>query len=420
MDKKLLIFLALAALLVFSSFYRIQNAVIGPDLMSEFRIGPEALGTLGSAFFYSFATLQFVVGPLLDRAGPRLVIAVFAVIGGVGAILFSMSGTFMAALIGRILLGAGMAAMLMGALKAFTILFLPDKFSSYAGLLTSLGTLGYIMASTPFVHLNRIAGWRVTTFVAGAITILLGALLFRWLEKWGSPAEREAAAMPQDKGLTPLRSLITIFGSLSFWQVSLTAFCRYGAFASLQGVWLALYLMDIASYSSMQAGNMLLVLSIGTILGSPCAGWLYDRFPGRKKAVVISGLSLYSLSLVPLVGLFTIQSTIWYGAVCLSLGFFGGSGMLLYSYAKELFPANLSATAMASVNSFMMFGGAVFTQLTGTIVQFLSNADGSRSATAYHAAFFVCFMSLSISLAFFGLIHPAMGKQDQQQKEGRG
>src|SRR5512137_454612 len=107
--KSFLILAILSALLVLSMFYRVSNAVIAPDLVLDLGLNAETLGVLGGAFFYSFALLQIPMGPLLDRIGPRLIVTFFALIGGSGAFLFALGESFMVALLGRILIGAGMA-----------------------------------------------------------------------------------------------------------------------------------------------------------------------------------------------------------------------------------------------------------------------------------------------------------------------
>jgi len=402
--KKQFVFFILAGLLGFSSFYRVKIAVIAPQLMREFNIEAEALGLLGSTFFYTFALVQFIVGPLLDRVGSRLVIPVFAFIGGCGAILFAVSKTLMVALIGRMLLGAGMGAMLMGAFKVFTIIFPPNKFSFYAGFLVSFGTMGYIFATTPFVYVNAIIGWRTTLIFAGLITITLAVLLSKCLKDSNTYIEENIVPNRDNDDQTTYQSFKMVFGFLPFWQSAALSFCRYGAFVSLQGVWLALYLMDVPRYTSIESGNMLFILSIGMIVGGPFAGWCYDRFPKRKKTTIVVSLSLYSLSLLFLTGFFEIERRIIYAIIFLSLGFFGSFGVLLFSYVKELFPVKLAGTVMACLNFFIMLGGAVFMQITGNIIQVLSNIDGLRSPRTYHAAFFTCFMSIILTLAFFGFV----------------
>jgi MFS family permease len=205
--RSLLIFLILSSLFVLSMFYRVSNAVIAPNLINDLALNAETLGILGGAYFYSFSLLQIPMGPLLDRIGPRLIIPVFSLIGALGAILFALGESFTAALIGRVLIGMGMACMLMGAMKVFTLYFSPEKFSMLAGIFLSIGTLGSILATSPLAYFTSTIGWRMTFIVAGTVTAL-SAFLALWIlggEK--GPAEEKMPVPPSKPEIGILSSM---------------------------------------------------------------------------------------------------------------------------------------------------------------------------------------------------------------------
>jgi len=93
-------FSALSALYVLSGFYRVSNAVIAPALYRILGLMQKPWGSLG-VLFYSFALLQIPLGPMLDRIGPRIVVACFSVIGAIGAFLFAFGQSFTPALVER-------------------------------------------------------------------------------------------------------------------------------------------------------------------------------------------------------------------------------------------------------------------------------------------------------------------------------
>ena len=87
------VFVPFAAGYFLSYLYRVVNAVIAPDLVGDLGIGPSALGLLTSTYFIAFASSQLPLGVLLDRFGPRRVEAFLLLFAGLGAFLFSSSGT---------------------------------------------------------------------------------------------------------------------------------------------------------------------------------------------------------------------------------------------------------------------------------------------------------------------------------------
>lgn len=76
----------------------------------------------------------------------------------------------------RILIGIGMSAVLMGAMKIISQLFSPTQFASLTGLLVGIGSTGALIAATPLAWLNEIIGWRAV-FLGGSIVLIIVVIL---------------------------------------------------------------------------------------------------------------------------------------------------------------------------------------------------------------------------------------------------
>ena len=398
--KPFLIFSVLSALYFLSMFYRVSNAVIAPNLIQDLGLNAETLGILGGAYFYSFTLLQIPLGPMLDRISPRMIITSFPLIGGLGAFLFGIGLSFTTVLIGRILIGVGMACVLMGAMKVFILRFPPEKFATLAGLLVSVGTFGSIAAASPLAYLASTIGWRTTFILSGGITTLLAFLAF-WVLGGEKRGNEDLLPSSSDQGIGVFESMRLILSSLTFWQLGAVAFFRYGTIVGLQGLWLGPYLMDIKGYSPVRTGNVLILMAVGSILGGPIAGRLSDRTFASSKGVTLWGLSLYALSLLPLIGVMKIQSPFWYSLIFFFIGFFNSFGIVIYSHAKELFPVTISGTVMTFVNFFSMGGGAVFMPVLGKIIESFPRVNQAYPAGAYHLSFLICFLGMAASLFFY-------------------
>lgn len=383
-------------------FYRVSTAVIAPDLMRDFDLNAKTLGLLGGAFFYSFALFQLPIGPLLDRMGPRRVIGSFTLIGALGSVLFASSPSFGVALLGRVLNGAGMACVMMGTFKVFALQFPPERFATLVGALLAVGTLGSILAASPLAHVSSLAGWRVAFLLTGGVTVLLALSVF-WILPEEEKETSEFRASSRDQTLGVVQSIGLILRTLVFWQVAALSFFRYGSFICLQGLWLGPYLIDGKGYSPVEAGNVLLLIAVGTIVGAPVAGRLSDRTFRSRKGLAFWGMALYSLTLLFLVGLFDIRSSVGFGAIFFFLGFFNAFGMLLFAQIKESFPVTISGTATTLVNFFSMAGGALFMPLLGRIIESYPRVGDAYPPQAYHLAFLVSFVGMGLSVIFYGL-----------------
>src|SRR5512145_1405391 len=119
----LVVFCPFAAGYFLSFFFRNVNAVISKDLAGEFALTPSELGFLTSMYLLAFAAFQLPLGVLLDRYGPRRVVAALFCVAAAGAATFALAQDFTTLSVGRALIGLGVSGGLMGAIKAFTLRF---------------------------------------------------------------------------------------------------------------------------------------------------------------------------------------------------------------------------------------------------------------------------------------------------------
>ena len=145
------VFVLCSVLFFCSSFYRSSNAIIAPQLQRDLSLTPETLGILSASFFYAFAFTQIPLALFLDRLGARKIMTALTLVGSIGSCVFGLSDGLHGAVLGRVLLGCGMAGNLMGGMKLFTQWFSPREFATFSGLLVGAGTLGNIAATPPWL-----------------------------------------------------------------------------------------------------------------------------------------------------------------------------------------------------------------------------------------------------------------------------
>ena len=117
------VFCPFAAGYFLSFCFRNVNAVISKELVAEFSLTPADLGFLTSMYLLAFAAFQLPLGVLLDRYGPRRVVATLLCVAAGGALVFALARELAVLSLGRALIGLGVSAGLMGAIKSFSLWF---------------------------------------------------------------------------------------------------------------------------------------------------------------------------------------------------------------------------------------------------------------------------------------------------------
>ncbi len=399
--RRWIIYLISCLLFTFSQFYRSSIAVISPNLIEDLDLDAEDLGLISAAFFYAFAAMQIPVGLYLDRLGPRILMTVLSLVAVAGATLFACGESAVALIIGRSLLGVGMACNLMGPLKLITTWFSPLYFATLSAIFVSVGTAGNIAAATPLVWLTGWFGWR-TTFLLFALSNLVISLLFYLIARDhpdDSPAIRSTAAARVSLSAA-LGGLLPLFTRRDYWLISMGTFFRYGIYASVQALWAGPFLMVTMGHSQMMTGNLLLAMSIGMIIGSPFCGWISDTILRSRKTVIIAGLALMACILVTLAVLPGITAPLILLALFFGFGLSSGSGQIMYAHIKERMPHENAGAAMTGINFFTMAGGAFFLHGLGWAIKAFY-PEGSLEPMVYRGAFVL----FGVCLVITGLLY---------------
>jgi sugar phosphate permease len=404
MPRRWIVFILATSLFFLSQFYRTSNAVIASELIRDLSLDTEGLGLMSASFFYAFAITQIPIILLLDKVGPRRLMTFLTLLGIVGAVIFSLADSLSLGLFGRVLLGVGMACNLMGTFKLLTEWFEPLIFATLTGLVVATGTFGNIMATTPLVMLVEQIGWRHSFQLIAAVNLVLVLMLYIVVR------DRPSHTIANTSGTQPSISFKQAFFNLAlllkerdYWIISMTSFVRYGTFAALQALWAGPFLREVMGYSAVKAGNLLLLMTTGMIIGSPFWGAVSDRiFRTRKWIIVIcllidGGVALVLMSIPPDANMIVIA------ALFFAFGFFSAAGMLVYPHIKDLMPQEMAGAAMTGVNLFNMLGPAVFLHGLGVMMQALY-PGASRGPAAFDASFLVCTLSLLIAGGLYGIV----------------
>lgn len=403
LPRRWVIFFITCLLFVLSQFYRSSVAVIAPDLIKDVGLDTKGLSLVSAAFFYAFAIMQIPIGLYLDSIGPRITMTILTLVAVLGALLFAW-GTSLSMLVGgRVLLGIGMACNLMGTLKLITLWFGPKRFATLSALVVSIGTVGNLTASTPLVLMVEAMGWR-TTFIAFAGVNLFLAIFF-FLMVRDRPPEKRYGQTPGKVSTRldeTIRSVKALFKEKDYWIISLGTFCRYGIFAAVQALWAGPYLMTVMGISPVATGNILFLMSIGLVIGSPVSGYFSDAIICSRKAVIMSGLAgmVSILLILAFLPAGTGAGLLYVLFFC--FGFFSSAGQIMYAHIKERMPIERAGTAMTGINFFTMVGVAVFLQGLGNIMQHLY-PEASLGPAAYKGAFTICAVCLAATMAFYYL-----------------
>ncbi len=378
-----------------SYFFRVVNAVLSPDLVSELGLSADDLGLLTASYFITFAAAQLPLGLLLDRYGPRRIEVSLLLFAALGAVIFALGENRTQLIIGRGLIGFGVSACLMAAFKAFTQWFSPERLPLINGIIMASGGLGALTATLPVQSALTLTDWRGVFFTLAAFTLLCALIIFFLVPDHPSRPRGERLSVQ-------LTGIKTVFTSPFFWKVAPLSMLSQASFISIQSLWAGPWLRDVGGMPREEAAGMLLLIAASMMAGFLGIGLLAERLARlgiRPAQVAAGGMSLFILTQAAIVA---IPPAEWMPAVWILFGFFGTSGIIQYAALSQHFPRQLSGRVNTAIN-LLVFIAAFFLQWAiGAVIDLWpQTATGDYAAESYQAAFGSLLLLQAMALIWF-------------------
>jgi sugar phosphate permease len=379
----------MVALSVISYFDRTIMSIAGGHIIQEFSLSETEMGSVHSAFIFSYALLMIPGGHLADRFGPRLVVGIM----GLGSALF----TGLTALGGRpglstyfgivpsflaIRLGLGIftAPLYPSCAKINSVWFPLVKRARVWGVIAAGAGIGGAASPVLFSWMIGRFGWRASFWAAAIVTAMLGLLWLRYVRDRpeehpsvgtegsrflgldGTPIQPTKSGVPWQKLLAD-RNLMLL--TLSYLTV--------GYFEYIFFFWIFYYLVEIRHMGQSQGAICTTILFLTWMVMTPIGGWVSDCLMLRHARKI-------GRRIVPIVSLTTSAILLYIGAnlnepiavaavLSLALGFASASDASFWASAIELGGREAGA-ACGIMNTGGNVGGFVAPILTPFIASF--------------------------------------------------
>ena len=363
-----------------------------PLLEREMQLTPVQLGLLGSGFAWVYGLAAPFAGALVDRASRRNVILLGLHAWSVICAATALSKNFTHLFFFRAAEGLG---------ETFYFPASTSLISDYHGSRTRSRALGAHQTS---VYMGTIGGgffagliaerhgWRPAFLVFGALGVLLGFVLARYLaEPARGAADIAEGVAPADSGAP-----MTFAAFVSLVMHTPTLLCLLGAFMCANFVavvllsWMPKFLFDKFHMGLALAGLTATVfVQLASMAGAPIGGWMADtwrrRSPRGRMAVQAVGM----LAGAPFVAICGVTTSVPLLIAALTLwGFFKGLyDANIFASAFDVVPAPARGRAAGFMNMIgWLAGGGSAPVVIGLIAQRSSLGTAMTLASVVYVA----------------------------------
>jgi MFS family permease len=378
-----------------SYLFRSVNAVIAPNLQRDLGIGAADLGTLTAAYFVTFSLFQLPLGILLDRFGPRRVQACLLLSAALGAIVFAIGTNLSHLVIGRALVGFGVAGGLMSAMKAIALWLPKERWALANGVFMTAGGLGALAATLPVELALEHYHWTALFWGLAALTVFASTMIFFIVP------ERETAPVPSTSLGQQLRECARFLTDARFWRIAPVSMMGMASGMSIQGLWAGPYLRDVGGLDRAGAAQLLFIMAAALTAGFTLTGIAADRLQRRGiplGRVLSWGVTLYAVVLAGLAsGWVPTNPLLW-----IAFGIMCNTTVLAYPILSSQFAPEQAGRVNTLLNG-VVFGFTFFAQAgMGWLIALWPRGDnGSYPLAAYQWTFGLSMVLLLLGLGWY-------------------
>ncbi len=369
------VFLAFASGYFMSYGLRSVNAVIAPELIAEFGLTNAQLGSLSSAYFLAFASVQVPLGVLLDRFGSRRVDATLLLVAASGCLLFASARSASMLWISRALIGVGVSAALMASLRAFRFWFVPGRQQQLTAWMLVAGALGSLATTVPVQMALPAIGWRGVFVLAALLLVATSAAIFHLL-----PADEPIPARHDTESSWSVYR--QVFSDRYFWRFGVVSLTVQASFVAFQGLWIGPWLRRVLGMEADAAAQALFVFNLVLMLGYLGLGLAVPHFVRRGwstlRVVAAGTATMLALELA-----IALSSGSWAWLLWIALAIAATCHTLSQTHVSLSFPERLTGRAFTAYNLLTMSGMFVAQWLFGVAVDRFGgehDPQGFRSA----------------------------------------
>lgn len=385
----------LAATTILSQFFRASTSVIGPELIRDLSLSPEALGFANGAFFLALLLPQVMVGVLFDRIGPRITVSLLSVLMVAGAVLHAVAESGPGLVAARFVVGLGCAGSFMSAVVLISRWYPRASWSMALSWVFALSQIGFFLAGLPLAAASEWIGWRVAFIGMGVVAAITGVLFFA-LVRDHPPGQHISRSGEHLGALAGLKQVLATPGLLRVLALFLVA---YAAFATVMLLWAGPYLNDVHGLDAIDRGKVLLGMAVFQTVAGLAVGPLDRIFNTRKWVAVgnatVALMVLLALAIVP------DPSTTLAVTLLLLLSSASAYGSVLLAHIRSHFPDHLAGRGATTGNMAQLIGSALLPIVTGFIPALFPHRGAGYSPLAYQWIFMTLAVALAMGIAVY-------------------
>lgn len=382
--------------LIASIFYayqyilRVMPNILLDDIMSQFKMDEWMFGQFSGIYYIGYSLLHLPIGIMLERYGPRKVMSGCILLSVVGMLPLIFADHWIYPIVGRLLLGVGSSAAILGLFKIIRLTFIEERFPRMLSFSVTIGLMGAIYGGAPVSYMREVLNYQSVVQLFSLLGVLL-ALATYWIIPELKDVELEKSSIRSD--LQEILSNPKVIFSCIF------AGLMVGPLEGFADVWGTAFLKQVYAFDSTIAASLPSLIFMGMCFGAPLVNLFAEKMGNYLATIVIAGF-LMILSFIALLSGLIPSSLIIFSFIL--VGVSCGYQILAIYKASTYVREQVAGLTTAVANMIIMIFGYAFHSAIGGIIKVMG---GTSHPEALIYGVSVIPLALTIGTLGFSLLY---------------
>jgi predicted MFS family arabinose efflux permease len=332
---------------------RVMPSIMFDDIMNQFHISSALFGQFSGLYYIGYSLMHLPIGIMLDRFGPKKVMTGSILLSVLGLMPLIFSNYWVYPIVGRVLIGMGSSAAILGVFKIVRMAFSEARFARMLSISVTIGLIGAIYGGGPLSYMCHALGYQAVIQIFALLGVVLALITYFVVPNVETP--------PQRSVLSDVRQVLTN------QKVILTCFFAGLMVGPLEGfadVWSAVFLKQVYGFETTISASLPSVIFMGMCFGAPLLSLIAERI-GYLQAIISSGF-LMALSFAALLMIKLPSFVLGFSFVL--IGIASAYQILAIYKASTYVKEEVAGLTTALANMIIMIFGYAFHTIIGVVV----------------------------------------------------
>ena len=377
---------------------RVLPNIIFEDLIKQFSIDAAQFGQFSGVYYIGYAFFHLPIGILLDRYGPKKIMSLCIGITVCGLLPIIYANNWLLAVMGRLLIGVGSSAAILGTFKIIRMTFEEKYFTRMLSFAVTIGLLGAIYGGGPISYFVQIFGYKAVVYCLAIMGLLLAVITY-----FSLPTEEQKK---KEQGV--LENVIAVLKNRKVMVICLLAGLMVGPLEGFADVWGAEFFKKVYSLDIGLSSYLVSTIFVGMCFGAPVLSFVAEKTGSYFESIIGSALFM------ALAFIFILLFRPHYSFIVFSfiiVGICCAYQILAIYKASTYVDEDKIGLTTALANMIIMFFGYVFHSCIGVVIDIFG---GIQSSVAF--LYGVSIIPITLLISVFGFIILVYCEKNQLNK----